>query len=184
MDSNNDTIRQRTTDEKSNLLDERSSECNNEGNRTVPTQAFLTVYYRVLLGIDAGEQHDVKSPPSVCKPYHLLQFRSQSQIVRVRSCIMYSLSTCTWSLCSSGTRGNGMVSDTEEKISLWRKIAFGLGGPPNQLTHTLIGFQLNAFLLSDWVKLQPRIVGAIVLLGRVWDALMDPTVGVMTTRTR
>eukprot|EP00041_Stephanoeca_diplocostata_P013798 m.244319 g.244319 ORF g.244319 m.244319 type:complete len:577 (+) comp19470_c0_seq9:280-2010(+) len=80
--------------------------------------------------------------------------------------------------------GSSMVPDTEEKISLWRKVAFGLGGPPNQLTHTLIGFQLNAFLLSDWVKLQPRIVGAIVLLGRVWDAIMDPTVGVMTTRTR
>jgi Na+/melibiose symporter-like transporter len=71
----------------------------------------------------------------------------------------------------------------EERCSTWKKVAFAIGGPPNQLTHTLIGFQLNAFLLQ-YLQLQPTTVGAIVLAGRAWDALMDPTVGIMTTRTR
>ena len=34
------------------------------------------------------------------------------------------------------------------------------------------------------MKIQPKAVGAIVVLGRFWDGLMDPVVGVMTTRTR
>lgn len=68
-------------------------------------------------------------------------------------------------------------------ISALKKLGFAWGGPPNQLTHTLIGFQLNFFLLVI-VQLQPRVVGAIVLSGRFWDGLMDPTVGMMTTRTR
>lgn len=72
---------------------------------------------------------------------------------------------------------------TEQRCSTIKKIAFAIGGPPNQLTHTLIGFHLNAFLLT-YVQLQPSTVGIIVLLGRAWDALMDPTVGVMTTKTR
>jgi GPH family glycoside/pentoside/hexuronide:cation symporter len=73
--------------------------------------------------------------------------------------------------------------ENEGKLSVWKKLGFAFGGPPNQLTHTLIGFQLNVFLLQI-VRLQPRTVGAIVLLGRFWDGLMDPTVGTMTTRTR
>ena len=50
------------------------------------------------------------------------------------------------------------------------------------ITHTMIGFQLNYFLLEQQV--QPSTVGGILLLGRFWDAMMDPTVGVMTTLTR
>ena len=45
------------------------------------------------------------------------------------------------------------------------------------------GMQLNFFLLTV-VKIQPKAVGFIVVIGRFWDALMDPLVGVMTTRTR
>lgn len=54
----------------------------------------------------------------------------------------------------------------------------GIGAAPNQLTHTFIGFFLNPFLL-DYVRLQPRVVGGIVLLGRAFDALMDPLIGFM-----
>jgi GPH family glycoside/pentoside/hexuronide:cation symporter len=70
-----------------------------------------------------------------------------------------------------------------QPISVTKKLGFAWGAPPSSLTHTLIGFQLNVFLLVI-VKLQPRVVGAIVLSGRFWDGLMDPTVGMMTQRTR
>eukprot|EP00035_Acanthoeca_spectabilis_P004898 m.107876 g.107876 ORF g.107876 m.107876 type:complete len:533 (-) comp12779_c0_seq1:2644-4242(-) len=80
--------------------------------------------------------------------------------------------------------GDGIQAvEPPKQLSVLKKLGFAFGGPPNQLTHTLIGFQLNYFLLTS-VRLQPGAVGAIVLLGRFWDAVMDPTVGIMTTRTQ
>eukprot|EP00041_Stephanoeca_diplocostata_P013837 m.246018 g.246018 ORF g.246018 m.246018 type:complete len:502 (+) comp19484_c0_seq1:471-1976(+) len=78
---------------------------------------------------------------------------------------------------------DSITSDGADRISLWKKLSFGIGAAPNQLTHTFIGFFLNPFLL-DYARLQPRVVGGIVLMGRAFDALMDPLVGYMTTRTR
>mmetsp|Transcript_29919 Transcript_29919/g.78453 ORF Transcript_29919/g.78453 Transcript_29919/m.78453 type:complete len:542 (+) Transcript_29919:47-1672(+) len=74
-------------------------------------------------------------------------------------------------------------ANDDAPLSVATKLGFAFGGPPNQLTHTIVGFQLNFFLLRV-VLLQPSAVGTIVLLGRFWDGIMDPTVGTMTTRTR
>eukprot|EP00040_Diaphanoeca_grandis_P043601 m.9783 g.9783 ORF g.9783 m.9783 type:complete len:555 (-) comp7923_c0_seq1:36-1700(-) len=88
-------------------------------------------------------------------------------------------------LLSGGESDVDATKSTEPKSTLrfGKKLAFALGSPPNALTHALIGFLFNAFLLQV-VKLSPRTVGGIALAGRVWDAIADPIVGIMTTRTR
>lgn len=49
--------------------------------------------------------------------------------------------------------------------------------------HMVIGFQMNLFLL-EVVKLQPNVVGGIVLSARIWDGALDPAVAVLATRTK
>jgi len=68
-------------------------------------------------------------------------------------------------------------------LSFGTKFAFGMGGPPATITHTVIGFFFQTFLL-DVVGIQPSGASLILLLGRVWDAVSDPTVGYLITKTK
>ncbi|XP_038057628.1 sodium-dependent lysophosphatidylcholine symporter 1-like [Patiria miniata] len=69
------------------------------------------------------------------------------------------------------------------KLSLRSKICYGLGGIPYQLTNTVLGFYINVFLLET-AKVPPFYTSAIVLTGRIWDAMTDPLIGFLVFRTK
>ncbi|XP_010873830.1 sodium-dependent lysophosphatidylcholine symporter 1 [Esox lucius] len=72
------------------------------------------------------------------------------------------------------TRGTG--------IPLSTKICFGIGGMPYQMTSTAKGFFLQIFLL-DVVQMEAFYASLILFLGRAWDAMTDPLVGYMVTKS-
>ncbi|XP_027621776.1 sodium-dependent lysophosphatidylcholine symporter 1-B-like isoform X3 [Tupaia chinensis] len=75
-------------------------------------------------------------------------------------------------------------SESQEKTSLptARKVCYALGGAPYQLTGNAIGFFLQIFLL-DVVQLEPFHASSILFLGRAWDAVSDPTVGFLVSKS-
>ncbi|KAI8774071.1 sodium-dependent lysophosphatidylcholine symporter 1-B [Biomphalaria glabrata] len=67
-------------------------------------------------------------------------------------------------------------------LPLWRKLCFAVGGAPYQVTSTVIGFFLNIFLL-EVALMQPRYVSIILFSGKAWDAITDPSIGVLVQKT-
>ncbi|KAH9523422.1 Sodium-dependent lysophosphatidylcholine symporter 1-B [Bulinus truncatus] len=74
---------------------------------------------------------------------------------------------------------NALINDT---LPLWRKLCFAVGGAPYQITSTVIGFFLNIFLL-EVALLQPRYVSIILFSGKAWDAVTDPSIGILVQKT-
>ena len=72
---------------------------------------------------------------------------------------------------------------SNEKLSVGTKLAFGAGDLSAAIVAAINGFFLNAFLL-DVAGLRPASAGLIFLLVKIWDAVNDPMIGVLTDRTR
>jgi len=70
-----------------------------------------------------------------------------------------------------------------EKLRVGTKLAFGAGDLSAAIVAAINGFFLNAFLL-DVAGLRPASAGLIFLLVKIWDAVNDPMIGVLTDRTR
>jgi GPH family glycoside/pentoside/hexuronide:cation symporter len=62
------------------------------------------------------------------------------------------------------------------------KLGYGASDIAGSVFVTLTGFYLTAFLL-DVVGLRPAAVAAIFLIAQVWDAVIDPVIGVLADRT-
>ncbi|PAA54054.1 hypothetical protein BOX15_Mlig021662g1 [Macrostomum lignano] len=71
----------------------------------------------------------------------------------------------------------------QPRLSLCRKLLFGLAAPPLQMTSNICGFFFSIYLLEA-VRLSPAQVSAITFAGRLWDAATDPLVGQLVLRTR
>ncbi len=69
------------------------------------------------------------------------------------------------------------------KLSLRTKLAYGAGDLGPGVTSNLLGFFLLPFL-TNVAGLGPGLAGSILFVGKVWDAINDPIVGVLTDRTR
>ena len=69
----------------------------------------------------------------------------------------------------------------EERLSLLDKVIYGTGEWTSAIAGTTRSLFLNYFLVSV-VGLVPGTVGLILLLGRIWDAVNDPLVGVISDR--
>ncbi|KAJ1122874.1 hypothetical protein NDU88_001347 [Pleurodeles waltl] len=67
-------------------------------------------------------------------------------------------------------------------LPICRKVCYALGGAPYQLTGNAIGFFLQIFLL-DVVLLEPFHASMILFLGRAWDAISDPAIGFLVSRS-
>ncbi|XP_064624351.1 sodium-dependent lysophosphatidylcholine symporter 1-B-like isoform X1 [Lineus longissimus] len=67
-------------------------------------------------------------------------------------------------------------------LPVWRRVCFALGGLPYQTTGNVIGFFIPVFLL-EVANLNPFYVSVIVLTGKAWDAITDPIVGYLVSRT-
>lgn len=71
-----------------------------------------------------------------------------------------------------------------EKLSFWTKAAYAIGDLGNSVgPGTVIPFWYLYFL-TDVAKLNPALAGLSLLIGKVWDAINDPLVGILSDRTR
>ncbi|XP_044067467.1 sodium-dependent lysophosphatidylcholine symporter 1-B-like [Siniperca chuatsi] len=78
--------------------------------------------------------------------------------------------------CSEGQqRGSG-------GIPLARKMCYAVGGVPYQITTVAIGVSLQIFLL-DVVQMEASYVSMILFVSRAWDAVTDPLVGYLVSRS-
>lgn len=70
-----------------------------------------------------------------------------------------------------------------DKLDLSTKIAFGAGDLGTAIT-AMIGISYLSPFLTDVAGLKPQLAGQTQLIGKVWDAINDPMVGVLSDRTQ
>ncbi|KAM6968504.1 sodium-dependent lysophosphatidylcholine symporter 1-B-like [Tautogolabrus adspersus] len=73
--------------------------------------------------------------------------------------------------------------DLRNRLSVWNKLCYAIGGAPYQITGSALGFFLQIYLL-DVAQLDPSHASIILFVGRAWDAITDPTVGFLVSRSR
>jgi GPH family glycoside/pentoside/hexuronide:cation symporter len=69
-----------------------------------------------------------------------------------------------------------------EKISRKTKIGFGAGEFSSSIFFTLTSFWLLNFL-TDEVRLSAALAGTALLVGKIWDAVIDPFIGYISDHT-
>jgi Na+/melibiose symporter-like transporter len=75
-----------------------------------------------------------------------------------------------------------MNKTSEQKLSFVEKAGYSLGdGAANFVFMTMILFQLNFY--TDTMGIGAAAAGALLLVGRLWDAFFDPMMGLMADRT-
>ncbi|XP_076864794.1 sodium-dependent lysophosphatidylcholine symporter 1-B [Brachyhypopomus gauderio] len=67
-------------------------------------------------------------------------------------------------------------------LSVCNKLCYAIGGAPYQITGCALGFFLQIYLL-DVALLDPFYASIILFGGRAWDAITDPTVGFLVSRS-
>uniref|UniRef100_A0A8C4E8P8 Major facilitator superfamily domain containing 2aa n=1 Tax=Dicentrarchus labrax TaxID=13489 RepID=A0A8C4E8P8_DICLA len=77
----------------------------------------------------------------------------------------------------------GCAKDQRNRLSVWNKLCYAIGGAPYQITGSALGFFLQIYLL-DVAQLDPSHASIILFVGRAWDAVTDPTVGFLVSRSR
>ncbi|XP_033878169.1 sodium-dependent lysophosphatidylcholine symporter 1-B-like isoform X1 [Acipenser ruthenus] len=73
-------------------------------------------------------------------------------------------------------------SDRGGRLTVCNKICYAIGGAPYQITGCALGFFLQIYLL-DVAQLDPFYASIILFVGRAWDAVTDPTVGFLVSRS-
>ncbi|XP_070555949.1 sodium-dependent lysophosphatidylcholine symporter 1-like [Ptychodera flava] len=68
------------------------------------------------------------------------------------------------------------------RLKTRNKVFYGIGGMPYPMTSNIIAFYISLFLL-EVARIRPAYASAIVFSGRAWDAITDPTVGVLVQKT-
>ncbi len=74
-------------------------------------------------------------------------------------------------------------SPEDEKLNLSTKLAYGSGDLGAAITANILVFYLSPFL-TDVAHLAPGLAGISQLVGKFWDAVNDPIVGVLSDRTK
>uniref|UniRef100_A0A8C2WML9 MFSD2 lysolipid transporter A, lysophospholipid b n=1 Tax=Cyclopterus lumpus TaxID=8103 RepID=A0A8C2WML9_CYCLU len=75
-----------------------------------------------------------------------------------------------------------LLHEHRNKLSVCNKICYAVGGAPYQITGCALGFFLQIYLL-DVAQLDPFYASIILFVGRAWDAVTDPTVGFLVSRS-
>lgn len=68
------------------------------------------------------------------------------------------------------------------KLSIKEKLGYSLGDTASHFVWDLVGFWLLIFY-TDIYGLTPALAGVIMFVGSIWDAIMDPVVGIISDRT-
>ena len=71
----------------------------------------------------------------------------------------------------------------EKKLSRGTKIGFGIGDIGGNSVFTIMAFVVPSFFLLT-LGLQPVLAGLAIGIAKVWDAIIDPVMGVVSDRTR
>jgi len=74
-------------------------------------------------------------------------------------------------------------SISADKLPFSRKVLFGVGDSSFSLLFT-VTMLFYLYFLTDVAGLKPALAGTILLAGKAWDAITDPTVGFLSDRTR
>jgi GPH family glycoside/pentoside/hexuronide:cation symporter len=74
------------------------------------------------------------------------------------------------------------VPAESEKLNFSTKLAYGAGDLGTAITANILIFYLSPFL-TDVAGLKPGLAGWTQLIGKFWDAVNDPMVGVLSDRT-
>ncbi|MEM1253598.1 MAG: MFS transporter [Cyanobacteria bacterium P01_H01_bin.21] len=69
------------------------------------------------------------------------------------------------------------------KLRWSTKLAYGAGDMGAGLTSNLLAFSFLIFL-TNVAGLEPLAAGTVLLIGKIWDAVNDPLVGILSDRTR
>ncbi|WP_247215275.1 MFS transporter [Synechococcus sp. C9] len=70
-----------------------------------------------------------------------------------------------------------------QRLSFWEKLSYGAGDlGPAIAANLMVVFQLIFF--TNVAGLNPGLAGTVLLVGKVWDAINDPLIGVLSDRTR
>lgn len=75
------------------------------------------------------------------------------------------------------------MADTTPPITLREKLIFGSGDIFIGGSQVIMAFYYLRFL-TDVVQISPGLAGTVVLVSKVWDAISDPLMGVLTDNTR
>ncbi len=70
-----------------------------------------------------------------------------------------------------------------ERLSIGKKIAFGVGDSTFSLLFTTLSFYF-LFFLTDGVGIPAALAGWIFFIGKLWDAFSDPIMGYISDRTK
>ncbi len=69
------------------------------------------------------------------------------------------------------------------KMPLGRKLGYGAGEFSSSIFFTITSFWLLNFL-TDEVRLSAALAGTALLIGKIWDAVIDPFIGYFSDRTK
>ncbi|MDY6781018.1 MAG: MFS transporter [Cyanobacteriota bacterium] len=69
-----------------------------------------------------------------------------------------------------------------EKLNFLTKLSYGSGDLGSAITANILVFYLSPFL-TDVAGLAPAWAGISLFIGKIWDAINDPVVGVLSDRT-
>jgi glycoside/pentoside/hexuronide:cation symporter, GPH family len=70
-----------------------------------------------------------------------------------------------------------------EKVPLVTKLAFGAGDVGPAVATSIMSFFL-LFFFTDVARLNPALAGIILLVNKLWDAVNDPLIGMVSDRVR
>lgn len=76
-----------------------------------------------------------------------------------------------------------MTSTLPTKLTLAEKLAYGAGDVGPAMTANLLTFYQLIFF-TDIAGIAPGLAGSVLMIGKIWDAINDPIVGVMSDRTQ
>jgi glycoside/pentoside/hexuronide:cation symporter, GPH family len=84
---------------------------------------------------------------------------------------------------SSPDLETAIANPKTEKLNFATKLAYGAGDLGPAITANLLAFFL-LFFFTNVAGLNPGLAGSILLVSKVWDAINDPIVGLLSDRTR
>jgi Na+/melibiose symporter-like transporter len=75
------------------------------------------------------------------------------------------------------------MTQSSQRLSFFEKAGYSLGdAAANVVFFSMILFQLNFY--TDTLGISAAVAGALLLVGRLWDAFFDPMMGVMADRRK
>uniref|UniRef100_A0A3B3RJ40 MFSD2 lysolipid transporter B, sphingolipid n=1 Tax=Paramormyrops kingsleyae TaxID=1676925 RepID=A0A3B3RJ40_9TELE len=71
----------------------------------------------------------------------------------------------------------------DQRLSVFSKLCFAIGGAPIQIAGSATGFFLQIYLL-DVAQISPFQASVVLFVGKVWGAVSDPVIGFFISKSR